>query len=55
MRYMKCLDYKTPEEAFNIEMEKLKLKKPQGCGMISRVLKLVKSVLLEGLRVPNKE
>ena len=23
---MKCLDYKTPEEAFNIEMEKLKLK-----------------------------
>ena len=26
MRYMKCLDYKTPEEAFNIEMEKLKLK-----------------------------
>ena len=29
MRYMKCLDYKTPEEAFNIEMEKLKLKKPQ--------------------------
>ena len=30
MRYMKCLDYKTPEEAFNIEMEKLKLKKTTG-------------------------
>jgi len=39
MRYMKCLNYKTPEEAFNIEMEKLKLKKPQECGIVGRVLK----------------
>lgn len=37
-RYMKCLDYKTPEEAFNIEMEKLKLKKPQRCGMMTNIL-----------------
>jgi transposase, IS30 family len=37
-RFMKCLKYKTPEEAFNIEMEKLKLKKPQRCGMMSREL-----------------
>ena len=37
-RYMKCLDYKTPEEVFNIEMEKLKLKKPQQCGMMTSVL-----------------
>ena len=25
-KYMKCLNYKTPQEAFNIEIEKLKLK-----------------------------
>jgi len=37
-KYMKCLNYKTPEEAFNIEIEKLKLKKPQQCGMMTRVL-----------------
>lgn len=37
-KYMKCLNYKTPKEAFNIEMEKLKLKKPQQCGMMSKVL-----------------
>ena len=38
-KFMKCLNYKTPEETFNIEMNKLKLKKLQQCGMISRVLK----------------
>ncbi len=38
-RFMKCLNYKTPEEVFKIEMEKLKLKKPQECGIMSRVLK----------------
>jgi IS30 family transposase len=37
-KYMKCLNYKTPKEAFDIEIEKLKLKKPQRCGMISEVL-----------------
>lgn len=38
-KYMKCLNYKTPEETFGIEMEKLKLKKPQQCGMMtSRLL-----------------
>jgi IS30 family transposase len=37
-RYMKCLNYKTPEEAFNIELEKLKLKKPQQCGMMLNIL-----------------
>ncbi len=35
-RFMKCLNYKTPEEVFKIEMEKLKLKKPQECGIMSR-------------------
>ena len=38
-KFMKCLDYKTPKEAFDIEMKKLKLKKPRECGIISRVLK----------------
>lgn len=38
-KFMKCLNYRTPEEMFKIEMEKLKLKKPQGCGIMSRVLK----------------
>ena len=46
-KYMKCLNYKTPEEAFNIEMEKLKLKKPQQCGMMtSRLLTNLKCCLL---------
>ena len=35
-RFMKCLNYKTPEEVFKIEMEKSKLKKPQECGIMSR-------------------
>lgn len=38
-KFMKCLNYRTPEEMFKIEMEKLKLKKPQNCGIMSRVLK----------------
>lgn len=37
-KYMKCLNYKTPQEVFNIEMTKLKLKKPQQCGMMTKVL-----------------
>ena len=37
-RWMTCLNYKTPKEVFDIEVEKLKLKKPQQCGMISREL-----------------
>lgn len=35
-RFMKCLNYKTPREAF--EEEILKTKKPLVCGMMSRVL-----------------
>lgn len=38
-KFMKCLDYQTPEETFNIEMKKLKLKKPPQCGMMTKVLK----------------
>jgi len=37
-RFMTCLNYKTPKEAFDIEMNKLKLKKPQQCGMMTREL-----------------
>ena len=35
-KFMKCLNYQTPEEMFKIEMEKLK--KPQECGIMGRVL-----------------
>lgn len=38
-KFMKCLNYQTPEEVFNLEMKKLKLKKPQECGMMMEVLK----------------
>lgn len=37
-RFMTCLDYRTPKEAFDIEMKKFKLKKPQQCGMMTREL-----------------
>jgi len=37
-KYMKCLNYKTPQEVFDIEIERLKLKRPQQCGMIMREL-----------------
>jgi transposase, IS30 family len=33
-KYMKCLDYKTPKEMFEIEMNKSKQKNPQYCGII---------------------
>ena len=38
-KFMKCLNYQTPEEVFNLEMKKLKLKKPQEYGMMMEVLK----------------
>ena len=37
-RFMTCLNYRTPKETFDIEMNKLKLKKPQQCGMMTREL-----------------
>lgn len=37
-RWMTCLKFKTPQEAFDIEMGKLKLKKPQQCGIMTRGL-----------------
>lgn len=39
-KFMKCLNFKTPKEAFEFEMKKLKLKKPQQCGSMSRVLEI---------------
>jgi IS30 family transposase len=32
-RFMKCLDYKTPREAFDLELQKLK--KPLRCGRLT--------------------
>jgi transposase, IS30 family len=38
-KFMKCLNYKTPKEVFDIEMSKLIQKNPQYCGIIrSRLL-----------------
>ncbi len=37
-KFMTCLNYQTPKEALDIEMKKLKLKKPQQCGMMMREL-----------------
>jgi len=37
-RFMTCLNYQTPKEVFDIEIGKLKLKKPQQCGMMTRGL-----------------
>lgn len=36
MRFMKCLNYKTPQEDF--EKEVLKTKKPPACGMMRGIL-----------------
>ena len=33
-KFMKCLNYRTPEEVFNIEINKLIQKNPQCCGII---------------------
>lgn len=37
-KFMKCLNYRTPKEAFDEEMEKLKTKKPLVGGMIEETL-----------------
>lgn len=39
-KYMKCLNYKTPEESFKSELLKLTLKKPQVRGMMKSILKV---------------
>jgi len=46
-KYMKCLQYKTPREAFMEEMQKINTKKSTTCGIIESKL-LTESVRIEG-------
>ena len=47
-KYMKCLNYRTPKEAFDEEMKKINMKKSAECGMIDVNKLLAKSVRIEG-------
>ncbi len=47
-RFMKCLNYKTPQEAFNAEMRKFETKKATASGILKEALLLTKSVRIEG-------
>lgn len=48
-KYMKCLNYKTPREAFEQEIKKIEMKKSATSGMMkNEVLLTVKSVRIEG-------
>lgn len=49
-KFMKCLQYKTPEEAFNREMQKIETKKATGSGMMEKRILLAESVRIEGFR-----
>ena len=46
-KYMKCLKYKTPREAFLAEIQKINTKKSTSCGIIESKL-LTESVRIEG-------
>lgn len=47
-KYMKCLNYKTPKEAFERELEKIRSKKTAKGGMIESNYPLTKSVRIRG-------
>lgn len=47
-KYMKCLNFKTPKEAFEHEMRKIESKKTAECGIITSNIKLAESVRIEG-------
>lgn len=48
-KYMKCLNFKTPKEAFEKELAKIKSKKTAERGMINNIIKLTESVRIEGV------
>lgn len=48
-RFMKCLNYKTPQEVFEREMERFENKKTPLCGIIGRTLQANGGVRLQGL------
>lgn len=47
-KYMKCLKFKTPKEAFEKEIKKIEMKKSAKRGMISENILLAESVRIEG-------
>ncbi len=47
-KYMRCLDYRTPKEAFELEMKKIEMKKSATSGMIREKYLSAKSVRIEG-------
>lgn len=48
-KYMKCLNFKTPNEAFENELKKIEMKKSAASGIITSNIKLTESVRIEGL------
>lgn len=47
-KFMKCLNFRTPKEAFEDEITKINNKKSARCGIITNNIKLTKSVRIEG-------
>lgn len=47
-KFMKCLNFKTPREAFEKEIEKINMKKSAKCGIINNNILLAESVRIEG-------
>jgi len=47
-KYMKCLSFKTPKEAFEKEVAKIEMKKSAERGMIKKNILLTESVRIEG-------
>jgi IS30 family transposase len=47
-KYMKCLNFKTPKEEFEKEIEKIEMKKSARRGMIEKNILLAESVRIEG-------
>jgi IS30 family transposase len=47
-KFMKCLNFRTPKEAFQTEIEKINNKKSAKCGIITSNINLSESVRIEG-------
>lgn len=47
-KYMKCLNYRTPKEAFEKEVRKIEMKKTAENGIITNSIKLLESVRIRG-------
>jgi IS30 family transposase len=47
-KYMKCLNYRTPKESFEIEIAKIDMKKAAKCGIINNNILLAEGVRIEG-------